>query len=90
VTTTTIPRLKAQYNDEIRSSLKETLELKDVLTGLVKSVVFAQLIVGVGAVCGLRTQGGADAVGRSTTTAVVAGIFAVIVADALASMVFYF
>jgi phospholipid/cholesterol/gamma-HCH transport system permease protein len=70
--------------------LKETLELKDVLTGLVKSIVFAQLIVGVGAVCGLRTQGGADAVGRSTTTAVVAGIFAVIVADALASMVFYF
>ena len=33
---------------------------------------------------------GADAVGRSTTTAVVAGIFSVIVADAIASLVFYF
>lgn len=66
------------------------LQLKDVITGLVKSVVFAQLIVTVGALCGLRTHGGADAVGRSTTTSVVAGIFAVIVADTLASLVFYF
>jgi phospholipid/cholesterol/gamma-HCH transport system permease protein len=70
--------------------LQETLYVKDLLTGLVKSVIFAQLIVTVGALCGLRTKGGADAVGRSTTLAVVAGIFSVIVADAVASMVFYF
>ena len=72
------------------SRLREAMLLKDVITGLVKSVVFAQLIVTVGALCGFRTKGGADAVGRSTTTSVVAGIFAVIVADAVASMVFYF
>lgn len=70
--------------------LQEAMYVKDVVTGLVKSVVFAQLIVTIGALCGLRTKGGADAVGRSTTTSVVAGIFAVIVADALASLVFYF
>lgn len=70
--------------------LEESLYVKDLLTGLVKSVIFAQLIVTVGAIAGLRTRGGADAVGRSTTAAVVAGIFAVIVADALASLVFYF
>jgi phospholipid/cholesterol/gamma-HCH transport system permease protein len=70
--------------------LEESLMVKDLLTGLVKSVIFAQLIVTVGAIAGLRTRGGADAVGRSTTASVVAGIFAVIVADALASMVFYF
>ncbi len=70
--------------------LQESLYVKDILTGLVKSVIFAQLIVTIGALCGLRTQGGADAVGRSTTTAVVASIFAVIVADAAASLVFYF
>ncbi|MEQ8984959.1 MAG: ABC transporter permease, partial [Deltaproteobacteria bacterium] len=70
--------------------LQESLYLKDVLTGLIKSVMFAWLIVSVGAICGFRTKGGADAVGRSTTTSVVAGIFAVIVADALASLVFYF
>jgi phospholipid/cholesterol/gamma-HCH transport system permease protein len=72
------------------SRLEEAMYLKDLLTGLVKSVIFAELIVTVGALCGLRTRGGADAVGRSTTTSVVAGIFAVITADALASLVFYF
>jgi phospholipid/cholesterol/gamma-HCH transport system permease protein len=72
------------------SRLQESMYVKDLLTGQVKSVIFAQLIVTIGALCGLRTRGGADAVGRSTTTSVVAGIFAVIVADALASLVFYF
>ena len=72
------------------SRLEEALYLKDLLTGLFKSVLFAQLIVTIGAVFGLRTTGGADAVGRSTTASVVAGIFAVIVADAIASLAFYF
>ena len=76
--------------DTFIARLKETLQLKDVVTGLIKSVMFAQLIVTIGALCGLRTAGGADAVGRSTTTSVVAGIFAVIVADAVASLAFYF
>jgi phospholipid/cholesterol/gamma-HCH transport system permease protein len=70
--------------------LEQAMFTKDILTGLVKSLIFAELIVTVGALCGLRTRGGADAVGRSTTTSVVAGIFAVITADALASLVFYF
>lgn len=70
--------------------LQQSLMVKDLVTGLIKSVVFAQLIVTVGATCGYRTRGGADAVGRSTTMSVVAGIFCVIVADALASLLFYF
>ena len=72
------------------SRLQESLYVKDLLTGLFKSVMFAQLIVLVGAINGLRTRGGADAVGRSTTTSVVAGIFAVICADAVTSLIFYF
>lgn len=72
------------------SRLQESLMVKDLLTGLFKSVLFAQLIVLVGAINGLRTKGGADAVGRSTTTSVVAGIFAVICADAVTSLLFYF
>ena len=70
--------------------LEQALYVKDLLTGLVKSVLFAQIIVTVGAMCGFRTRGGADAVGRSTTMSVVAGIFIVIAADAVASLVFYF
>lgn len=70
--------------------LQSALFMKDVLTGLFKSLLFANLIVSIGSLCGLRTAGGADAVGRSTTTSVVAAIFAIIVADAACSMLFYF
>jgi phospholipid/cholesterol/gamma-HCH transport system permease protein len=75
--------------DAFLNRLQQALFVRDLLLGLVKSVIFAQLIVTVSALCGLRTRGGADAVGRSTTLSVVASIFAVITADALASMVFY-
>ena len=70
--------------------LQQALFVKDILTGLFKSLIFANLIVTIGALCGLRTAGGADAVGRSTTTSVVAAIFAIIVADAACSLLFYF
>ncbi len=70
--------------------LLQALFLRDLLIGLVKSVIFAQLIVTISALIGMRTRGGADAVGRSATASVVASIFAVIVADAFASVVFYF
>ncbi len=70
--------------------LMSSLYLKDLMVGLIKSVIFAQLIVSIGALYGLRTRGGADAVGRSATMSVVASIFAVIVADAVASLTFYF
>jgi phospholipid/cholesterol/gamma-HCH transport system permease protein len=70
--------------------LEQALLLKDVLTGLVKSIVFAHLIVAIAALIGFETRGGPDAVGRSTTMSVVFGIVAVIAADAVASFVFYF
>jgi len=70
--------------------LLQSLFLRDLLIGILKSIVFAQLIVTIGALCGMRTRGGADAVGLSTTTIVVASIFAVVVADALFSLIFYF
>lgn len=70
--------------------LLQALFVRDLVIGLVKAVVFAQLIVTISALIGMRTRGGADAVGRSATMSVVASIFAVIVADAVASMLFYF
>lgn len=57
---------------------------------LIKSVLFSWLIVLVGVYFGFNVKGGADGVGRSTTAAVVASIFSVIMADALLSLVFYF
>lgn len=70
--------------------LEQQIALSDLLSGLGKSVVFAWLICLIGAFYGLHTRGGAEAVGRSTTAAVVAGIFAVVVADAVASILLWF
>lgn len=68
---------------------KEALYLKDIITGLVKSLVFAWLIVILAAFFGFRVTGGPEGVGKATTKAVVASIFAVIVADAALGLLFY-
>jgi len=67
----------------------EALEVRDLVNGLAKSLVFGWLILLVGAFCGLETKGGAEAVGLSTTRSVVLSIFAVIVADLVFSLAFY-
>jgi phospholipid/cholesterol/gamma-HCH transport system permease protein len=66
------------------------LVLLDVGTGMLKSVVFAWLIVLIGASCGFSARGGAESVGLVTTQSVVRSIFWVIVSDAAFSLVFYF
>lgn len=59
------------------------LSLNDLITGLSKSVVFAWIVALIGCHCGLRITGGAEGVGRATTTSVVASIFFIIVADSV-------
>jgi phospholipid/cholesterol/gamma-HCH transport system permease protein len=66
-----------------------SIDLHDVFTGLLKSVVFATIIVSVGCMEGFRTRGGPDAVGRSATTAVVRSTYLVIIADAFFTAIFY-
>jgi phospholipid/cholesterol/gamma-HCH transport system permease protein len=67
-----------------------SIHLQDVIAGLIKSLAFATIIAHVGCLEGLRVQGGPDAVGRSTTLAVVRSTFLVIVADAIFTTIFYF
>jgi phospholipid/cholesterol/gamma-HCH transport system permease protein len=66
-----------------------TIELRDMLTGLLKSLIFAAIIVNVGCMEGLRVRGGPDAVGRSATSAVVRSTYLVILADAFFTAIFY-
>jgi len=68
----------------------ESIALRDVITGLVKSVAFATIIAHVGCLEGFRVRGGPDSVGRSTTSAVVKSTFIVIVTDAVFTAIFYF
>lgn len=67
----------------------EVLYFKDIATGIVKSLVFAAIIVQTASYYGFRVQGGAEGVGRSTTSAVVASIFLVILADSILGLIFY-
>jgi anti-anti-sigma factor len=69
--------------------ISESIVLRDVITGLIKSLVFAAIIVNVGCMEGFRTRGGPDAVGRSATSAVVRSTFLVILADAFFTAIFY-
>jgi phospholipid/cholesterol/gamma-HCH transport system permease protein len=66
------------------------LTMKDILTGLLKSVVFAMLIILIACHQGLSTEGGAEGVGRSTTNSVVISFIMIIVADAILTALFYF
>ncbi len=70
--------------------LQNALVVRDLMTGLVKSVAFAWIIVFVGAHKGFRARGGAVGVGLATTSSVVTAIFSVIVADCIFSVIFYF
>lgn len=67
----------------------QTLHVDDVLSGLVKAFVFAVLIGIIACHEGFRVRGGADEVGRATTSAVVRGILLVIIANAFFTWLFY-
>jgi phospholipid/cholesterol/gamma-HCH transport system permease protein len=75
----------AQYYDEVRAALT----VGGFLQGLAKAAVFALLVGAIGCLAGLRTGQGPGAVGLSTTRAVVAGIVAIVVADAILGSFFY-
>jgi phospholipid/cholesterol/gamma-HCH transport system permease protein len=68
----------------------KSLIVKDLVTGVIKSIAFAWIIVLISSFYGFRAYGGAESVGRVTTQSVVASIFWVIVADAGFSLLFYF
>ncbi|MBI4776327.1 MAG: MlaE family lipid ABC transporter permease subunit [Deltaproteobacteria bacterium] len=69
----------AGYMNETLSSL----DLWYLIHGGIKSMIFAVLIAGSGCLRGFQTEGGAEGVGRQTTSAVVTGIFLVVLANAL-------
>ena len=64
------------------------ISVTSIFKGLLKSVVFAVLIAGIGCQRGFQVRGGAEAVGSATTSAVVAGIFLIIVTDSAFAILF--
>jgi len=68
---------------------RDALVLRDITTGLIKSLVFGLVITGVGCQEGFSTGAGAEDVGRSTTSAVVRSILLVILIDLVFTILFY-
>ncbi|MGR3294628.1 MAG: ABC transporter permease [Candidatus Bathyanammoxibius sp.] len=64
------------------------LSVTDVLTGYIKSFVFALIIACTGCMRGMQVEGGAQGVGLMTTSAVVTSIFLIVISDALFSLMF--
>jgi phospholipid/cholesterol/gamma-HCH transport system permease protein len=57
------------------------LRMNDLWSGLIKAAFFGGLLSLIGCQRGFDTEGGAEGVGRSTTTAVVIGSLAILVSD---------
>jgi phospholipid/cholesterol/gamma-HCH transport system permease protein len=70
-------------------SALDSLYIRDIVGGLIKSIVFATLITQVGCIQGFRVRGSPQDVGRAATSAVVRAFFLVIVADLLFTALFY-
>lgn len=68
---------------------REALALRDITTGLAKSLFFGIVITAVGCYEGFSTGAGAEEVGRSTTSAVVISILLVILIDLAFTYLFY-
>src|SRR5437016_2011743 len=68
--------LEAYFN-----SLRQTVELRDVLDGIIKTFIFAIFIGTVSCHQGLVTRGGPRGIGRSVTKAVVNSIVLILILD---------
>jgi phospholipid/cholesterol/gamma-HCH transport system permease protein len=67
----------------------DALELKDLWTGLIKSISFAWAITIIAVYHGFHSQGGPAGVGRTTTAAVVSSLFGIIALDGFWNLVFF-
>ena len=73
--------------------IKETmdaLKMFDVISGLIKSIVFAAFIAAIGCQRGFKVRGGAEAVGNATTSSVVSAIFLIIVIDSTFAIILHY
>jgi phospholipid/cholesterol/gamma-HCH transport system permease protein len=74
-------------SNQYLSSAFDGLENIDIFGGLLKPFVFGAIIALVGCHCGLRTYGGTQGVGRSTTQAVVNASVLILLFDFLLSRI---
>jgi phospholipid/cholesterol/gamma-HCH transport system permease protein len=68
--------------------VKDSLLIRDIITGILKSLLFGLLIAAIACYKGLTVKGGAAGVGTSTTSSVVTAITTVIGCDTLYNVIY--
>lgn len=68
----------------------EALTYKDIYTGLIKSTFFAVIICIIACFEGMKAEGGAEGVGKATTSSVVTSFILIIASDCFFTALFYF
>lgn len=86
VGTTTLGIHSVPYIDNTLDAVK----IVDIVTGLIKSVVFAVIIVMVGSYMAFIIEGGAEKVGQNTRQSVVVSMILIIIADLVFTALFFF
>jgi phospholipid/cholesterol/gamma-HCH transport system permease protein len=68
--------------------VKDSLLIRDIITGILKSLLFGLLIAAIACYKGLTVKGGAAGVGASTTSSVVTAITTVIGCDTVYNVIY--
>lgn len=68
----------------------EAVAQKDLFTGLLKAVCFGYVVGSVSCYYGMGVEGGAEGVGKATTTSVVTCLTAMLFVDAILTVVIYY
>lgn len=70
-------------------SVRNFMGIWDIVTAIIKAVVFGALVAVIGCSWGLTTTGGAKGVGQSTTTAVVTALLAIFITNFFLSWIMF-
>jgi phospholipid/cholesterol/gamma-HCH transport system permease protein len=75
--------------DTFIHQLNQAIDPADCIGGLAKVFVFGLVIASVGCLNGLKTRFGAQAVGHSTTQAVVSSLIMIVIVDGIFATIYY-
>lgn len=70
-------------------SVRNFMGIWDIVTAIIKAIVFGALVAVIGCSWGLTTTGGAKGVGQSTTTAVVTALLAIFITNFFLSWIMF-
>lgn len=76
-------------SDAFFHQLRESITPIDYIGGVIKVFAFGLVISGVGCLHGIKTRFGAQAVGKSTTYAVVSSLIMLVVVDGIFALIYY-